>query len=94
MEPDALEEQRIEPLEFRANGNRVWSRNLGPWSGSGIELDIETWAVWTLDDDGLITRVEASSFIRRARPSKPPGSRSRRCRRRTSRLFIGAIEGR
>ena len=34
MEPDALEEQRIEPLEFRTNGNRVLVRqnNLGPWS--------------------------------------------------------------
>ena len=60
MEPDALEEQRIEPLEFRANGNRVLVRQ-NTWArgaGSGIELEIETWAVWTLDDDGLITRVE------------------------------------
>ena len=60
MEPDALEDQRIEPLEFRTNGNRVLVRqhNLARGATSGIELDFEAWAVWTLDDDGLVTRVE------------------------------------
>jgi ketosteroid isomerase-like protein len=28
-------------------------------AGSGIELDIDMWAVWTLDDDGLVTRIES-----------------------------------
>jgi hypothetical protein len=27
-------------------------------AGSGIELDIEAWSVWTLDDEGLATRLE------------------------------------
>ncbi len=60
MEPDALEDQRIEPLEFRANGNRVLVRQNNRARGaiSGIELDFEAWVVWTLDDDGLVTRVE------------------------------------
>jgi hypothetical protein len=61
MEPDAMEEQRIEPREFRINGNRVlvdqhtWARG----AGSGIELEIDSWAVWTLNEDGLVTRVES-----------------------------------
>ena len=60
MEPDALEDQRIEPIGFRLNGNKVlirqrtWARG----AGSGIEFEIEMWAVWTLDDDGLATRLE------------------------------------
>ena len=61
MEPDALEEQRIEPREFRVNGDKVlvhhhvWARG----AGSGIELDIDAWVVWTVDEAGLVTRVEA-----------------------------------
>jgi ketosteroid isomerase-like protein len=60
MEPDAFEEQRIEPLEFTVQGNKVLvlqhARARG--AGSGIELDIESWSVWTLDDEGLATRLE------------------------------------
>jgi ketosteroid isomerase-like protein len=60
MEPDALEDQRIEPSEFRVNGDKVLVRqhNRARGAGSGIEVDVETWAVWTLDDDGLATRIE------------------------------------
>ena len=60
MEPDALDEQRIEPREFRINGNKVlvrvhtWARG----AGSGIELELDMWNVWTVNDDGLATRVE------------------------------------
>jgi hypothetical protein len=28
-------------------------------AGSGIELDVDAWVVWTFDDDGLVTRMEA-----------------------------------
>jgi ketosteroid isomerase-like protein len=61
MEPDAIEEQWVEAREFRVNGNkalvrqRTWARG----AGSGIELEVDTWAVWTLNDDGLATRLEA-----------------------------------
>jgi len=61
MEPDAIEEQRIEPREFRVNGDKVlvhqrtWARG----AGSGIELEVDLWVVWTLTDDGLVTRIEA-----------------------------------
>jgi ketosteroid isomerase-like protein len=61
MEPDAIENQRIEPLELRVNGNKAlvrqhtWARG----AGSGIELELDMWAVWTFDDEGLATRMEA-----------------------------------
>jgi ketosteroid isomerase-like protein len=60
MEPDAIEELRIEPLEFRTNGTRVLVRQLNRarGAGSGIELEDEAWTVWTLDENGLATRVE------------------------------------
>jgi ketosteroid isomerase-like protein len=60
MEPDALEDQQAELLEFRINGNKalIRSHNRARGAGSGIEIDIELWAVWTLDDNGLATRIE------------------------------------
>jgi ketosteroid isomerase-like protein len=60
MEPDAIEEARIEPIEFRTNGSKVLVRQLNRLrgAGSGIELESETWAVWTLDENGLATRLE------------------------------------
>jgi len=61
MEPDAFEEQQIQPREFRIHGNKVLVRQHAHarGAGSGIELDIEQWVVWTVDDDGLMTRVES-----------------------------------
>jgi hypothetical protein len=60
MEPDAIEDQRIEPLEFRANGDKVLVRQVtrGRGSQSGIELDIKSWAAWTLDEHGLVIRLD------------------------------------
>ena len=61
MEPDAIEEQRIEPREFRVRGNKVLVRQhtWGRGAGSGIEVEVDMWVVWTLNDDGLVTRVDA-----------------------------------
>ena len=60
MEPDALEEQRVESREFRVNGKAlVRQKTRARGAGSGIELDVDSWAVWTLDDGGLVTRLEA-----------------------------------
>jgi ketosteroid isomerase-like protein len=61
MEPDALVEQRIEPLEFRINGNKVLvrQRTTARGAASGIELDLENLAVWTMDEAGLATQVES-----------------------------------
>jgi hypothetical protein len=60
MQPDAFEEQQMVALEFRVNGNRVLIRQhvTGRGAGSGIEVDVDFWAVWTLNDDGLATRLE------------------------------------
>ena len=61
MVPDAFEEQRIEPLDFRVEGRKVLVRQHAQarGTGSGIELDIENWTVWTFDDDLLVTRMES-----------------------------------
>jgi ketosteroid isomerase-like protein len=60
MEPDAFEEQRIEPLDFRVEGNKVLVRQhtQARGVGSGINLDMEHWTVWTFDADLLVTRAE------------------------------------
>ena len=61
MEPDAFEEQRMEPLDFRVEGKKVLVRQhtQARGAGSGINLDLEFWAVSTFDDDLVVTRVEA-----------------------------------
>jgi ketosteroid isomerase-like protein len=61
MEPDAIEQQQVEPREFRINGNKVLVRQhtWGRGAGSGIEVEVDMWVVWTLNDDGLVTRMEA-----------------------------------
>jgi ketosteroid isomerase-like protein len=61
MEPDAFEEQRVEPLDFRVNGDKVLVREhvTGRGAGSGIEVDVVSFAVWTLDDHGLVKEVQA-----------------------------------
>jgi hypothetical protein len=60
MEPDAFESQTIEPREFRVAGNKilVWQHTSGRGAGSGIEMELDLWAVWTLDDAGLATGLE------------------------------------
>jgi ketosteroid isomerase-like protein len=61
MEPDALEDQQVELHEFRVSGSKVLVHQNTRARGavSGIELDVDTWVVWTLDDDGLATRIES-----------------------------------
>lgn len=61
MEPEVLEDVRIEPVEFRSSGNKVLVRqkNWARGAGSGIELEDESWAVWTLNEDGLAIHVRA-----------------------------------
>ena len=60
MEPDAFESQTLEPLDFRAAENRVLVRlrMIARGTGSGIEMDMELWNLWTFDDAGLVTRVQ------------------------------------
>jgi ketosteroid isomerase-like protein len=60
MEPDAFESQLIEPKDFEAAGNRVLVRQhaTARGAGSGIEVEIESWTLWTFDDDGKATRMQ------------------------------------
>jgi ketosteroid isomerase-like protein len=60
MEPDAFESQAVHPLEFTVAGSKVLVRQrlLARGAGSGIEMDIESWTVWTLGDEGRVTRME------------------------------------
>jgi ketosteroid isomerase-like protein len=60
MEPDAFESQWTEPLEIEIAGNRALIRQMtkARGAGSGIEVELESWAVWTFDDDGTVTRME------------------------------------
>jgi ketosteroid isomerase-like protein len=60
MEPDAFEDNQVKPLEFSIQGDKVLvlQHATARGAGSGIELDMEIWAVWTLNDDGLVTRLE------------------------------------
>jgi ketosteroid isomerase-like protein len=61
MKPDAFAEQLIDPLDFIDAGDRkvIGKQHIkARGAGSGIELEITSWWVWTFDDGGLITRVE------------------------------------
>jgi ketosteroid isomerase-like protein len=63
MEPDAIDEQRFEPLDFRVKGDKVLVRvhATGRGAGSGIEIDAVIYTVYTLDDHGLVK--EAQGFL-------------------------------
>lgn len=65
MEPSAFAEQRIEPLDFTVAGKKVLvlQHSTARGSASGIELEVDSWSVFTLDDQGLVTRVE--NYLRR-----------------------------
>ena len=60
MEPDAFESQVTEILGFEVEGDRVMARvhSRARGAGSGIEIDIDAWTVYTFDDQGSLTRVE------------------------------------
>jgi ketosteroid isomerase-like protein len=60
MEPDAFESQVMRPEEFEAAGSRILVRQHATARGavSGIEVEIESWTLWTFDEDGRVTRME------------------------------------
>jgi SnoaL-like domain len=60
MEPEAFESQLLDPLEFEATGERVLARihSTIRGAGSGIEIEIDAWTVFSFDDQGRFTRVE------------------------------------
>jgi ketosteroid isomerase-like protein len=61
MEPDAFESQTSEVKEFEIGDRKVLvhQRTSARGAGSGIEMEIDSWAVWTFGDDRRITRIEA-----------------------------------
>jgi ketosteroid isomerase-like protein len=60
MEPDAFESQVSQPGEIEINGNRALFHQTtkARGAGSGIEMEVGSWAVWTFDDEGKVTRME------------------------------------
>jgi ketosteroid isomerase-like protein len=60
MEPDAFESQRTKLIGSEVVGNRVLTlqRTASSGAGSGIEMEVESWAVWTFDDEGGVIRLE------------------------------------
>ncbi len=61
MEPDALRDQAVKSLDIVAVADTtILARQhlAARGASSGIELDVHTWSVWALDDDGLIKRIE------------------------------------
>ena len=61
MEPDAFQEQVVEPLEVVvASDTTILGKQhvTARGAASGIVLDVISWSVWTFDEEGLIARVE------------------------------------
>ena len=60
MEPDAFESQTFELLGHEVRGDRILARQLtkARGAGSGIDVEIEAFTVWTFSDAGRITRIE------------------------------------
>jgi ketosteroid isomerase-like protein len=77
MQPDAIESQSIEVVDFRVVGHKVLVQQHGSGTGahSGIELSVDTWAVWTFSEDGDVVRVEAFSATQKAEAFAAAGIR-------------------
>jgi limonene-1,2-epoxide hydrolase len=60
MEPDAFESSQIELLDSEAVGTRALTRQRfkARGAGSGIEMELESFTVWTFNDDGKVSFVE------------------------------------
>jgi len=60
MEPDAFEDQESEVLEAEIQGNRalIKQHTRARGAGSGIEMEVGSWAVWIFDENGQVTRIE------------------------------------
>jgi ketosteroid isomerase-like protein len=60
MEPDAFESQVLEIEELKVAGDRVLVRQRATARGaaSGIEMEIQSWTLWTFDPDGKAIRAE------------------------------------
>jgi ketosteroid isomerase-like protein len=61
MEPDAFESQTLEPTKFEVTGNRVLvhTHAIARGAGSGLEMEIDTFNLWTFDGSGKVVRIDA-----------------------------------
>jgi GNAT superfamily N-acetyltransferase len=60
FEPDAFEQQVSDIVDFTQAGDKILVRLRSQivGAGSGIELDFLSWAVFTFDAAGLVTRIQ------------------------------------
>jgi ketosteroid isomerase-like protein len=60
LKPDAFTDQRLELGGVTVAGDKaLLSQHLyAKGAESGIDMDVESWAVWTLDEDGRGIRLE------------------------------------
>ena len=66
--------QVLEPVSHEVEGSRVLVHLRGEACaapGSGIEMEIGAWTIWSFGDDGRVTRVENFLGTRRTRPAAP-----------------------
>ena len=60
LQPDAFENQHVELVDFTISGDKVLvnQRFRGRGAGSGMAMEVDSWAVWTIDETGLATKLE------------------------------------
>lgn len=75
MEPVTLENVVMDPFQFEVAGDSVLvhQRSRGRGVESGVDVEMNFWVVWTIDDEGLVTRVVAFNDDQEARARAAAG---------------------
>jgi ketosteroid isomerase-like protein len=75
MEPETIEDILMEPERFEVVGNNVLVRVLsrGRGVGSGISVEMHFWSVWTINDEGRVTRIVAFNDNEEAKAREAAG---------------------
>ncbi len=75
MEPVTLENVVMEPDQFELMGNFVLIhvRSRGRGVKSGVDVDTHFWVVYTIDDEGLATRIVAYNHDQEAKARTAAG---------------------
>jgi ketosteroid isomerase-like protein len=62
QEPDAFAWQRVHPLDWIVNGDKVLIRIRSHSKGaaSGVELELEGWLVWTVRDGQVVHMINTN----------------------------------
>jgi limonene-1,2-epoxide hydrolase len=60
MQPDAFADLVVTPIDIEVSGDMVFVRQRAQarGAGSGIEMDVISFNVWTFDEDDLVIRVQ------------------------------------